>query len=97
MSTRSLPPRPSLASVKKQAKQLLRLHRTDPDSVRARIQEHHPPRRNVWRAGGCPARSRPRVRIRELAKAVGTYPGTHRDFRAGRGVAVPGSGLPDLR
>ena len=42
MSTRSLPPRPSLASVKKQAKQLLRLHRTDPDSVRARIQEHHP-------------------------------------------------------
>ncbi len=42
MSDRSLPSRPSLASVKKQAKQLLRLHRNDPDSVRARIQEHHP-------------------------------------------------------
>ena len=42
MSIRPLPPRPSLASVKKQAKQLLRLHRTDPDGVRARIQEHHP-------------------------------------------------------
>ena len=42
MSVRSLPPRPSLASVKKQAKQLLRLHRTDPDSVRTRIREHHP-------------------------------------------------------
>ena len=42
MSIRSLPPRPSLATVKKQAKQLLRLHRTDPDSVRMRIQEHHP-------------------------------------------------------
>ena len=32
MPVRSLPSRPSLASVKKQAKQLLRLHRTDPDS-----------------------------------------------------------------
>lgn len=42
MPVQSLPPRPSLASVKKQAKQLLRLHRNDPDSVRARIQEHHP-------------------------------------------------------
>ena len=42
MSVQSLPPRPSLASIKKQAKQLLRLHRNDPDSVRARIQEHHP-------------------------------------------------------
>ena len=42
MSDHSLPPRPSLASVKKQAKQLLRLHRNDSDSVRARIQEHHP-------------------------------------------------------
>ena len=42
MSVHSLPPRPSLASVKKQAKQLLRLHRDDPDSVRARIQGHHP-------------------------------------------------------
>ena len=42
MPVRSLPSRPSLASVKKQAKQLLRLHRTDPDSVRERIQEHHP-------------------------------------------------------
>ena len=42
MSIRSLPPRPSLATVKKQSKQLLRLHRTDPDSVRMRIQEHHP-------------------------------------------------------
>ena len=42
MSVHSLPPRPSLASVKKQAKQLLRLHRTEPDSVRQRIQEHHP-------------------------------------------------------
>ena len=42
MPTHSLPPRPSLASVKKQAKQLLRLRRTDPDSVRARIQQQHP-------------------------------------------------------
>ena len=42
MSVHSLPPRPSLASVKKQAKQLLRLHRDDPASVRARIQGHHP-------------------------------------------------------
>ena len=42
MSIRSLPPRPNLATVKKQSKQLLRLHRTDPDSVRMRIQEHHP-------------------------------------------------------
>ena len=42
MSDHSLPPRPSLASVKKQAKQLLRLHRNDSDSVRARIEEHHP-------------------------------------------------------
>ena len=42
MSDRSLPPRPSLASVKKQAKRLLRLHRTDPDGVRQRIQAHHP-------------------------------------------------------
>ena len=42
MSVHSLPPRPSLASVKKQAKQLLRLHREDPAGVRARIQGHHP-------------------------------------------------------
>ena len=42
MSDRSLPPRPSPASLKKQAKRLLRLHRTDPDSVRQRIQAHHP-------------------------------------------------------
>ena len=42
MSDRSLPSRPSLASVKKQAKQLLRLHRTEPDRVRQRIRAHHP-------------------------------------------------------
>lgn len=42
MSTRSLPPRPSLAQLKLQAKELHRLHREKNLSASARIAAHHP-------------------------------------------------------
>lgn len=42
MSSRSLPPRPSLAQLKLQAKELHRLHRERSMSAAARIVAHHP-------------------------------------------------------